>query len=497
LAGVTDFSQPVAVTDAAQEESAAVSGLFGRDMVYLAFWGLQIVLAAALTPVTTRLMGRTEFGQASAAVAVMQLLNCLFSFSLYTAVQRAYAREGGEENARRLVTLAIVLSIVTGAIAYGTGRWWCPAIGLGPFPSVIRYAVLWSVMGAITAPALGLIRSRDQLRGFVLASTAQSIFAQALALALVIFVQATASEYILGQLIGEVVTAMIALLIVRPRLLSRVHLPMLTDSLRFSSALIPAMIAAFVFNASDRIVIHADLGPSPLSRYTVAANIGGFSVVLLELVNMVWMPRMFAIKDIETRRNVLGTSRDGLYMLSIAFVIAIVAASPALLWLWAPSSYQPRTLLLVTALVAAGALPYADTMIYTQVLTVSGRTKAVAVSAAGASLLNLALNLALVPSLGIDGSAGISCFCYGVGAVRSRIAAGSDGPPVNRRALAMLIGGMAVCIASAAAPPYGVALVVRLLIAAAATVGFFVQLLALTRPEALQSLRSRFVKARV
>ena len=72
-------------------ESAAVSGMFGRDMIYLAFWALQIVLAAALTPATTRLMPKTAFGQAAAGIAVMQLLNCICGFGLYTAVQRAYA----------------------------------------------------------------------------------------------------------------------------------------------------------------------------------------------------------------------------------------------------------------------------------------------------------------------------------------------------------------------------------------------------------------------
>ncbi len=476
------------------EESATVSGLFGRDMIYLGFWAMQIVLAAALTPATTRLMPKTAFGQAAAGVAVMQLLTCLFSFSLYTAVQRAYAQEDGEAHARRLVSVAIGLALLTGAIAYGTGRWWSPLFGLGPFPAPIRYAVLWAVMCAITAPALGLLRSRDHLRGFVAASFAQSIFAQALALGLVVFVAATASSYLLGQLLGEVVTVVIALSIARPQLPRRVHLPVMTNALRFSTALVPAAIASFLFDASDRIVIHGDLGASAVSRYAVARNIGGFAFVLLTLVSYVWMPRLFAMKDAVARRNVLSTSRDGLHVLAVTFALALVAASPLLLFLWAPPSYHPKTLLLVTALVSACALPVADSMIYEQVLILGSRTRVVAIGSVTVALLNLLLNLLLVPVLGIEGSAGITCFCLLLGAIGWRLIAGAAGPATRMWPVLLAVTGMAACIASAAVPSDGVWLVLRAVVTVAAVLVFFLQLGVLARPEAMQRLRGRVMR---
>lgn len=485
-AGVRDAGDP---SDGAGAERAAVSGLFGRDMVYLAFWAMQIVLAAALTPATTRLMSKSAFGQAAAGIAVMQLLNCLFSFGLFTAVQRAYAEEDGENHARRLVALAVGLSLLTGSIAFATGPLWCPLFGLGNFPAAIRYAVLWAMMSAITGPTLGLVRSRDQLVGFVAASFTQSIFAQALALGLVVVVQATAASYLLGQLLGEVLTAAIGLALVRPKLPRRAHVPMLADALRFSSALVPAAIAGFLFDASDRIVIHGDLGAPAVGRYAVARNIGGFALVLLQLVSFTWMPRLFAMKDAAARRNVLATSRDGLYTLAVTFAIAIASASPVLLALWAPPTYRPGTLLLITALVAASALPYADSMIYNQVLILEGRTRAVAVGSVALALVNLGLNLALVPVLGIDGSAGITCFCYALGAARWRWLAGAAGPATNMRPLVLALAGVAVCIASAAVPQHGIALAFRLIVAAAATVGFFVQLTALIGPHSRRRLR--------
>jgi O-antigen/teichoic acid export membrane protein len=498
---VIDTEQPSGLPEDApygeserRSESAAVSGMFGRDMIYLAFWALQIILAAALTPATTRLMPKAQFGQAAAGIAVMQLLNCLFGFGLYTAVQRAYAGEDGEANARRLVSLSITLSLLTGALVYATGHWWCPLFGLGPFPPAIRYAVLWAMMTAISAPTIGLARSRDQLKGFIAASSAQSIFAQALALGLVVVVQATAANYLLGEFLGEVVTAVIGLSLARPQLPRWVHLPMLSDALRFSAALVPAAIAGFLFDASDRIVIHGDLGAAPLGRYAVARNIGGFAIVLLQLVSFTWMPRLFAMKNAQSRRNVLAASRDGLYMLAITFAIAIAAASPLLLALWAPSSYGPSSLLLITALIAASALPYADAVIYQQVLIVDGRTRSVAVGSAALAVINLGLNLALVPALGIDGSAAITCFCYTIGALRWRWLAGAAGPATNPRPLVLALIGFAICILSAAVPGHGIALVPRLLVALAAAIAFIVQLVRLIRPGSNQKLRDSLIR---
>jgi O-antigen/teichoic acid export membrane protein len=97
------------------------------------------------------------------------------------------------------------------------------------------------------------------------------------------------------------------------------------------------------------------------------------------------------------------------------------------------------------------------------------------------AMLNLALNIVLVPVLGIDGSAAITLACYTLGALITRWWAGVGGPPTNWRPLVLAVGGVAVCISLAAVPSSGVALAARMLIAAAATITFFASLRVLVR----------------
>jgi hypothetical protein len=114
---------------------------------------------------------------------------------------------GGERDARRLVTLAIAVSLLVWVVADRTGPVWAPALGLGDYPLPVRYAVGWASMTAITYAALGLLRSRDRLLAFATVSLLQSVIAEVLSVLLVVLVQRSASEYVLGELLGQVAAA--------------------------------------------------------------------------------------------------------------------------------------------------------------------------------------------------------------------------------------------------------------------------------------------------
>ena len=384
--------------------SAAVRGLFGRDSAYLILWAAQLGAAALFTPVATRLLGPSRFGLVASSIAVMQVLVALAGFGVQSAVQRRYAHFG-ERDARRLITLAIATSVVVFLIADATGPRWAPALGLGHYPATVRFAVTWASLTAISNAALGLLRSRDQLVPFATVSLSQSIVAEALSLLLVVAVRRSASEYVLGQLIAQALAVAVALALTRPLPLGRRHLRMITDSLRYSIPIVPGALAAFVLEASDRLVLQHFLGSAAVARYAVAYNIGAIPILLLGVLDTVWMPRVFALSDARVRDSVLTRSRDALYALLIPVIAGLAIGGPVLLHLWAPASYRPDGLMFVLVLVAASAIPVAGAISHTRLLLAEGRTAAIAAATLIAAGANLVLNIALVPRFGIEGSA--------------------------------------------------------------------------------------------
>jgi O-antigen/teichoic acid export membrane protein len=383
---------------------AAIRGLFGRDSLYVVLWAVQLGVAALFTPVTTRILGPVRFGYIASCVAVMQVLFAVAGLSLQTAVQRQYA-SSGERDARRIVTMAVAFSLLVFALASITGPVWSRALGLGSYPSAVRFAVMWACCTAVSNAALGLLRSRDQLARFATVSLLQSVVAEGLGLLLVVVVRRAASEYVLGQLLAQLAAVGFALLVARPLPLRLKDAPMLRAALRYAIPLLPAALAVFVLESSDRLVIQSHIGSAAVARYAVAYNIGSIPLLLLGVLNGVWMPRVFALADAGTRRSVLAQSRDALSALLIPVIVGLGIGAPVLLHIWAPASYRPDQLLVVVAIIVSTAVPFAGAVSHTRLLLAEGRTLPVAVATIAAAAANLGLNLALVPALGISGSA--------------------------------------------------------------------------------------------
>jgi O-antigen/teichoic acid export membrane protein len=294
-----------------------MKGLFGRDSLYMLLWGVQLGIAALCTPIITRLLGVSQFGLVAATLAVVQVVAALTSFSLQSAVQRVFANGDGDRDARRVVTLAVVLALGMWALVDVTGPLWSQALGLGGYGPTMQYGVAWAALWAITNVALGLIRSHDRLLAFALVTLLQSVVAEVLGLMLVVFAHRTASGYVLGHLVAQSAAVALALIVARPMLFRRRDLPMLAGALGYSVGLVPAALASFVLDTSDRLIVRADLGPAAIARYAVAYNVANLTMVLLYVLNTAWMPRVFALADTRVRTSVLAESRDFLYALLI------------------------------------------------------------------------------------------------------------------------------------------------------------------------------------
>jgi O-antigen/teichoic acid export membrane protein len=391
---------------ARSETDHALSRMFGRDSIYVIVWGLQLGIAAICTPIATRLLTSSAFGTVAAAVAIMQLLVSIGSMSLQTAVQRQYQREDGDRQARRLVTLAIVVSAITFALAFSTGPLWCPLLRLGSFTTgPVHYAVIWAGFTAISNAVLGLLRSRDQLFSFGVVSLLQSVVAEALSLLLVAFVHASASEWVFGQMLAQGVAVVAALAMARPLAIRLRDARMLWDAVRYSGALMPAVVASFVLDAVDRLIIKHDLHSSDVARYAVGRNIGAIPLLLLGVLGTAWLPRLFALSHDDVRGAVLARTRDALFSLLLPVLVGLGAGAPLLLAIWVPASYNPAGLWLLVATISVTALPVAGMMTASWVLMARDRTLPVAACTGVAAVANVGLNVVLVPRLGIEGSA--------------------------------------------------------------------------------------------
>jgi O-antigen/teichoic acid export membrane protein len=455
-----------------------VARLFGRDSLYMLFAAVQLGAAAALTPAITRLLGPTEFGTTAAALAVMQVLFVVCGFGLQTAIQRAYETERGRETAAKLFALTIVLALTSSAVAAAPAGLWGRPLGLAGDAGSLRLAALWAGASVVTQAGLALLRSHDRLGPFVLVSLLQSLAAEAASLAMVAWREPTAERFLEGRLLAQAVAVAAVVVLVPPRAFGRHDRSLVGVALRFALPLVPAALGNFALGSADRLVLQSLLGPDAVARYQVAYNIASMPMLLLWILTTAWMPRLFALDGDEERAAVLGASRDAVYRLLMPVLTGLALGAPLLLRLWAPPSYRPEDLHLVTSVVAVAAVPFAAQLAVARALLAAGRTTAIAVTTLVASAVNIGLNFVMVPTGGLVGSAAATLVAYTVQwAMLDAVARRSTPLPATTWGLRLRLAGVGVGVTAVAFLPDGPGSVALRLVGLTVAGGLFLNLL--------------------
>jgi O-antigen/teichoic acid export membrane protein len=459
------------------EGKGHVAQLFGRDSLYMLMWAVQIISAALLTPITTRVLGLSEFGTVTSANAIMQVLFVFAGLGLQTAVQREYSTFGNPRGAHQLILASLGLTVGFTAIAWFTVPLWAGVLEMGDRQDALRWAVLWAGTSAMTSISLGLLRSLDKLLMFSIVSFIQSVVAEALALGLVKFYRATAEAFLGGQVVAQFVAALLGLVVAPPALLLWRDRHVLDRALRFALPLVPAALSSFVLSVSDRLIVEAQMGSEAVARYQVAYNVASMPMLLLSVLNSAWMPRFFGIADESERRTVLASSRDALYRLMLPVVAGFACGAPLVLRVWAPSSYHPQQLHFVVCIVLITAIPYAGQLAVTRTLMAEGRTGASAAATLLAAVLNVGLNFALVPRFGLEGCAFATLAAYGFLYVMLEMIGRGARVPGSPRSLKLQLAGAAIlALGSAWVTENALTLTLRA-VAGAGTLIWFVRVL--------------------
>jgi O-antigen/teichoic acid export membrane protein len=176
-------------------------------------------------------------------------------------------------------------------------------------------------------------------------------------------------------------------------------------SLKYGLPLVPHTLAAFLLNAGGRLIIFRDLGQAAEARYQVTYNASCMAIMLLGAVDLSWEPRLFSINDDVVRWAVLRDLRAGVMRVLLPLALCMSLAIPAVLRVYVPASYEAYKLTDVVSLVVLSAAPFAAYCASMRILLWFKKSGVLALVSGGAAVANIAMNLWLIPRLGVSGSA--------------------------------------------------------------------------------------------
>jgi len=372
---------------------------------------LSKVIAVALLPLYTRYLTPEDYGAAEILFSAVVLVSIVVRFGLIEAILRFYYQD--DEDPQEVVkstfaglfwlsTLGALIALpLAGPIAeFLFDKSELPLAESGA--ELIRIAVgglwvltMWEFM-------LTLFRLDERARAFFLTTILNVVAAIALTVVLVVGLDEGARGLLLGSYATGAAFVVVLIALQWRRLSLRPDVPILRRLFRFGLPTMPAEVSLYLLNFVDRLIIIRTLGLAEAGLYSLAVKFAQGVNVLVRGFQLAWPPLAYSIRDDGEARRIYATVVT-LFAAGCAFVVT---------GMWLFSRWIVRALAdpkffdsyEAIGLIATAVTLYALYLVLVVILGRTGRTEFNLPAAIGGLVANVALNLALVPSLGIAGA---------------------------------------------------------------------------------------------
>jgi O-antigen/teichoic acid export membrane protein len=372
---------------------------------------LSKVIAVALLPLYTRYLTPEDYGAAEVLFAAVVTASIVVRFGLIEAILRFYYQE--DENPAEVVKSSFA------------GLFWLATLGalvLLPFAGPLSEALLdpktaaeAGQMAELTRIAIGglwvltlwefmltLFRLEERARAYFATTILNVLASIGLTVVLVVGLEDGAR----GLLIGSYAAGgafVLGLIVWQWRRLSlRFDRGLLRRLFRFGAPTMPAEVSLYLLNFVDRLIIVRSLGLAEAGLYSLAVKFAQAVNVLVRGFQLAWPPLAYSIRDDDEARRVYAVIVT-LFATACAWVVA---------GMWLFSRWIVRALAdpkffdayEAIGLISTAVTLYALYLVLVVILGRTGRTEFNFPAAIGALVANVALNLVLVPAMGITGA---------------------------------------------------------------------------------------------
>ena len=363
------------------------------------------------------ILSKADFGYLGALDATKMFALLVAGVGLPLGILRfASSPSLGEGDRAAVPITALLVAVVAGALAAALGWAAAPQLSEALFGTAaraepVRWLALYVGIKTVSDVSYTVLRQREKAGAFVGIGVVEALL---LVTFVVLFLRD--GQGLTGVMKGYTASAALVAAVVTPMLVARVERRvawgLIGPMMAFGAPLIASGFAGRFLNLGDRYLLLYFLGPEAAAVYEWAARFGGvvntflvqsfvlaFTVLGMKALDESGSPELHrqAFRHFATLAGWV-TLGLGLFVSDVSRLLTDD-----------PEYIQTSGVVL---LVAGGFAFYGLYFVVVNVLYAAGRTRAVALSVGGAALLNLALNVALIPTMGIAGAAVATLVAY-------------------------------------------------------------------------------------
>jgi len=372
---------------------------------------LSKVIAVALLPLYTRYLSTEDYGAAEVLFAAVVSASIIVRLGLIEAILRFYYLD--DENPERVVkstfaglfwlsTLGVLIAL---PLAAPLSELLLPnpeKLG-GSAPELVRIAIVGLWVLTMWEFMLTLFRLEERARAYFVTTILSVIAAISLTVVLVVGLDEGARGLLIGSYASGAVFVLALVALQWRRLSLRFDPALLRRLFRFGLPTMPAEVSLYALNFADRLIIARSLGLAEAGLYSLGVKFAQAVNVLVRGFQLAWPPLAYSIRDDDEARRTYATVVT-LFVAGCSFVVA---------GMWLFSRWIVRALAApkffdsyeVIGLITVAVTLYALYLVLVVILGRTGRTEFNLPAAIGALVVNVGLNLLLVPQLEIVGAA--------------------------------------------------------------------------------------------
>ncbi len=364
------------------------------------------VIAFFLLPIYTVYLGRVGLGKIETIVALTAVLAVVLRLGVTSAFFRFYF--DAEDDAARILIVRTAFWFTMVAATVGLAIGWVSAAPIAHWlglddPWLVRagFVGLWAQMNYQQMSAVFRVEQRPV--GYAIASVSNVLITIGSTILLVVGRHEGAMGAVVGNFLGTLSVYAVLLGYRRYQLGLQFDRELFRAMNRFGLPLVPAALALWAINFIDRVLIQQFKGQSEVGVYSLAVRIASVLVFLMTAFQLAWPAFAYSIKNDEQAKRTYAFVLTYLMFLCCWLSLALGSLAPWLVDVLATGSFK-RSAIAVPVLSFATAA-YAGYSVLAIGVGRARQTQANWIVTGVAAVVNIGLNLILIPAYGMMGAA--------------------------------------------------------------------------------------------
>ena len=437
--------------------------LLGESAVYGLGGVANQAVGIVLVPIYARQLGIEGYGTVALLTTTLSTATLIATLAMPQAFFRAYLREASGDAERRAVLattlgLRLVASVAALVLLLALAA---PLAGLilGDAGDWVLMAVIGVVVlfDTLTIVPLSFLRAERRPLPYAVLGFGRALAGGVLIVGLVVVGDLGPLGVVLGSALAALLAAAVAYLVLGRvgRLRIGFDRQLVRRMLAFGLPLVPASLAGWALNMSDRYLVNAFDGREAVGVYAAGYTVGlALNALAIAPFGLAWGAAYWEIARRDDAPRVISRVLTGFAGLASFMALGLSALATDAFRLLLTPEFEPGRF--VTPFSAFGLVGLGIFTILTTGINLAGRTRRLPLIMGAAALANIGLNLVLIPSFGYLGAAASSLLSYGLLAALGGFSSQRVYPvpwEVGRVALAVGIG-MALTAASVLGPDH-------------------------------------------